>query len=133
MVRIVKEQALTQLNEKRISVGTRGVGGSRRFGIDREQARSYMNSAVPCRSELARDEVMCGTAKPAVSLLQFVHVDLLCLHLVTRVGDFAGGCLDLYQPYWIEGPMQVKASTSEIADAGYQMEAEKIYVYELQE
>lgn len=29
--------------------------------------------------------------------------------------------------------MQVKASTSEIADAGYQMEAEKIYVYELQE
>lgn len=38
---------------------------------------------------------------------------------------------DLYQPYWIEGKMQVKASSSELADAGYQMEAEKIYAYEL--
>lgn len=38
---------------------------------------------------------------------------------------------ELYQPYWIEGPMQVKASTSELADAGYQMDAQKIYVYEL--
>ena len=40
---------------------------------------------------------------------------------------------ELYQPYWIEGAMQVKASTSELADAGYQMDAQKIYVYELQE
>ncbi|MHC6223754.1 DUF3299 domain-containing protein [Pseudomonas sp. X10] len=39
---------------------------------------------------------------------------------------------DLYQPYWIEGRMQVKPSSSELADAGYQMEAEKIYAYELQ-
>ena len=38
---------------------------------------------------------------------------------------------ELYQPYWIEGPMQVKATTSELADAGYQMEADKILVYEL--
>ncbi len=38
---------------------------------------------------------------------------------------------DLYQPYWIEGTMQVKASSSELADAGYQMEAQKIYAYEL--
>jgi hypothetical protein len=38
---------------------------------------------------------------------------------------------DLYQPYWIEGKMQVSASSSELADAGYQMEAEKIYAYEL--
>ncbi|MDH0646773.1 DUF3299 domain-containing protein [Pseudomonas sp. GD03858] len=38
---------------------------------------------------------------------------------------------DLYQPYWIEGTMRVKASSSELADAGYQMEAEKIYAYEL--
>jgi hypothetical protein len=29
--------------------------------------------------------------------------------------------------------MQVKASTSELADAGYQMAADKIYVYELPE
>jgi hypothetical protein len=40
---------------------------------------------------------------------------------------------ELYQPYWIEGPMQVKPSTSELADAGYQMEADKIYLYELPE
>lgn len=40
---------------------------------------------------------------------------------------------ELYQPYWIEGAMQVKASSSELADAGYQMEAQKIYVYELPE
>ncbi|CAI8722921.1 MULTISPECIES: DUF3299 domain-containing protein [Pseudomonas] len=39
---------------------------------------------------------------------------------------------DLYQPYWIEGQMQVKATSSELADAGYQMEAEKIYAYELE-
>lgn len=38
---------------------------------------------------------------------------------------------DLYQPYWIEGRMQVKNTSSELADAGYQMEAEKIYAYEL--
>lgn len=38
---------------------------------------------------------------------------------------------DLYQPYWIEGRIQVKASSSELADTGYQMEAEKIYAYEL--
>lgn len=40
---------------------------------------------------------------------------------------------ELYQPYWIEGAMQVKPSSSELADAGYQMEAQKIYVYELPE
>jgi hypothetical protein len=36
----------------------------------------------------------------------------------------------LYQPFWIEGPMQVKPSSSELAEAGYQMEASKIYPYE---
>lgn len=40
---------------------------------------------------------------------------------------------ELYQPYWIEGALQVKASSSELADAGYQMEADKIYLYELPE
>jgi len=39
---------------------------------------------------------------------------------------------DLYQPYWIEGRMQVKNISSELADAGYQMDAEKIYAYELE-
>ena len=40
---------------------------------------------------------------------------------------------ELYQPYWIVGAMQVKASTSELADAGYQMDAQRIVVYELPE
>ncbi|KQQ64417.1 hypothetical protein ASF84_26110 [Pseudomonas sp. Leaf127] len=38
---------------------------------------------------------------------------------------------ELYQPYWIEGPMQARHSTSELAEAGYQMVADKIFVYEL--
>ena len=40
---------------------------------------------------------------------------------------------ELYQPYWIEGDLQVKPSTSDLADAGYSMAAQKIYVYELPE
>ena len=40
---------------------------------------------------------------------------------------------ELYQPYWIVGALQVKASTSELADAGYQMDAQRIVVYELPE
>lgn len=40
---------------------------------------------------------------------------------------------ELYQPYWIVGALQVKPSTSELADAGYQMDAQKIVVYELPE
>ncbi|MGE7990962.1 DUF3299 domain-containing protein [Pseudomonas sp. NPDC089554] len=51
------------------------------------------------------------------------------VHIVSEMGVRVE---DLYQPYWIEGRMQVKATRSELADAGYQMEAEKIYAYELQ-
>ena len=40
---------------------------------------------------------------------------------------------ELYQPYWIVGALQVKPSTSELADAGYQMDAQRIVVYELPE
>ncbi|QLL12805.1 DUF3299 domain-containing protein [Pseudomonas chlororaphis] len=63
-----------------------------------------------------------------------IHVPPPPSNQIVHVKSAVGVKLDeLYQPYWIEGPMQVKASTSEIADAGYQMEAQKIYVYELQE
>ncbi|EAN8120820.1 DUF3299 domain-containing protein, partial [Salmonella enterica] len=51
------------------------------------------------------------------------------VHIVSEMGVRIE---DLYQPYWIEGRMQVKATRSELAEAGYQMEAEKIYAYELQ-
>ncbi|AIC22711.1 MULTISPECIES: DUF3299 domain-containing protein [Pseudomonas] len=63
-----------------------------------------------------------------------IHVPPPPSNQIVHVKSEVGVKLDeLYQPYWIEGPMQVKASTSDIADAGYQMEAQKIYVYELQE
>ena len=39
---------------------------------------------------------------------------------------------ELYQPFWIEGPLIVEHATSELADAGYRMEAQKIYLYELE-
>ncbi|MFD2641474.1 DUF3299 domain-containing protein [Pseudomonas japonica] len=51
------------------------------------------------------------------------------VHVVSEIGIKVE---ELYQPYWIEGPMRVQASSSELAEAGYQMEAEKIYAYELQ-
>jgi len=50
------------------------------------------------------------------------------VHIVSEMGVRVE---DLYQPYWIEGTLRVKASSSELAEAGYQMEAEKIYAYEL--
>lgn len=63
-----------------------------------------------------------------------IHVPPPPSNQIVHVKSAVGVKLDeLYQPYWIEGPMQVKASSSEIADAGYQMDAEKIYVYELPE
>ncbi|MEN2397266.1 DUF3299 domain-containing protein [Pseudomonas halotolerans] len=63
-----------------------------------------------------------------------IHVPPPPSNQIVHVKSEIGVKLDeLYQPYWVEGPMQVKPSTSELADAGYQMEAEKIYVYELPE
>jgi hypothetical protein len=50
------------------------------------------------------------------------------VHVVSELGVKVEA---LYQPYWIEGQMQVKPSTSELAQAGYQMEGEKIFAYEL--
>ena len=63
-----------------------------------------------------------------------IHVPPPPSNQIVHVKSELGVKLDeLYQPYWVEGPMQVKPSTSELADAGYQMEAQKIYVYELPE
>jgi len=38
---------------------------------------------------------------------------------------------DLWQPFWIEGELRVEASSSELAEAGYRMQAERIRPYEL--
>ena len=37
----------------------------------------------------------------------------------------------LYQPYWIEGPLKVEPASSELAEAGYRMVAQTIELYEL--
>ena len=39
---------------------------------------------------------------------------------------------ELYQPFWIEGPIKAEHATSELAEAGYRMEAQSIYLYELE-
>ena len=63
-----------------------------------------------------------------------IHVPPPPSNQIVHVTSKEGVKLDeLYQPYWIVGAMQVKASTSELADAGYQMDAQKIVVYELPE
>ncbi|WP_025129373.1 DUF3299 domain-containing protein [Pseudomonas sp. PH1b] len=63
-----------------------------------------------------------------------IHVPPPPSNQIVHVTSEVGVKLDeLYQPYWIEGDMQVKPSSSELADAGYQMAAQKIYIYELPE
>lgn len=37
----------------------------------------------------------------------------------------------LYDPFWIEGPLKVEHASSELAEAGYRMDAQKIYLYEM--
>ena len=61
-----------------------------------------------------------------------IHVPPPPSNQIVHVTSKVGVQLDeLYQPYWIVGEMQVKPSTTEMADAGYQMDAQKIVVYEL--
>ncbi|SFQ17871.1 hypothetical protein SAMN05216229_11344 [Geopseudomonas sagittaria] len=38
---------------------------------------------------------------------------------------------ELWQPFWIAGELRVEASSSELAEAGYRMQAEHIRPYEL--
>lgn len=37
----------------------------------------------------------------------------------------------LYQPFWIEGPLRVEPASSELAEAGYSMQAQRIFPYDL--
>jgi len=61
-----------------------------------------------------------------------IHVPPPPSNQVVHVTSELGVLMDaLYQPYWIEGPLKVEASSSELAEAGYQMDASKIYPYEL--
>ncbi len=61
-----------------------------------------------------------------------IHVPPPPSNQIVHVNADLGVLLDaLYQPYWIEGVLKVEQSSSELAEAGYQMRAEKIYAYEL--
>jgi hypothetical protein len=61
-----------------------------------------------------------------------IHVPPPPSNQIVHVTSELGVLLDaLYQPFWIEGSMKVEQTSSELAEAGYQMEAEKIYAYEL--
>lgn len=39
---------------------------------------------------------------------------------------------DLWLPFWIEGPLRVEHASSELAEAGYRMRAEKIQPYDIE-
>lgn len=36
----------------------------------------------------------------------------------------------LYEPFWIQGPLKVENSSSELADTGYQMNADEVFAYQ---
>ena len=60
-----------------------------------------------------------------------IHVPPPPSNQIVHVTSELGVLMDaLYQPFWVEGPLQVKNTSSELADAGYQMDASKIYPYE---
>ncbi|OHC27946.1 MAG: hypothetical protein A2Y50_07760 [Pseudomonadales bacterium RIFCSPLOWO2_12_59_9] len=49
------------------------------------------------------------------------------VHVKTELGVLMD---NLYQPFWIEGPLKVESTSTDLAEAGYQMSASKIYPYE---
>ncbi|MFP6850013.1 MAG: DUF3299 domain-containing protein [Pseudomonas sp.] len=63
-----------------------------------------------------------------------IHVPPPPSNQIVHVTSELGVLMDaLYQPFWIEGSLKVEQTSSELAEAGYQMEAEKIYAYEMPE
>lgn len=61
-----------------------------------------------------------------------IHVPPPPSNQIVHVTSELGVLMDaLYQPFWIEGPLKVGQISSDLAEAGYQMQAEKIYPYEM--
>lgn len=79
------------------------------------------------------------TEESRVTEFLFVPYFGACIHVppppsnqIVHVTSELGVLMDaLYQPFWIEGTLQVGAHSSEMGTAGYQMAAEKIYPYEM--
>jgi len=60
-----------------------------------------------------------------------IHVPPPPSNQIVHVRSELGVRLDaLYQPFWVEGPLKVEVSSSDLAEAGYSMNADKIYAYE---
>ncbi|MGL4317418.1 MAG: DUF3299 domain-containing protein [Pseudomonas sp.] len=79
------------------------------------------------------------TEESRVTEFLFVPYFGACIHVppppsnqIVHVRSELGVLMDeLSQPFWIEGTLKVEASSSDMGSAGYQMEAEKIYPYEM--
>ncbi|MEO4047132.1 DUF3299 domain-containing protein [Pseudomonas sp. CAU 1711] len=79
------------------------------------------------------------TEEGRVTEFLFVPFFGACIHVppppsnqIVHVSAELGVLMDaLYQPFWIEGSLKVEQSSSELAEAGYRMAAEKIYPYEM--
>jgi len=63
-----------------------------------------------------------------------IHVPPPPSNQIVHVTTELGVPLDmLYQPFWVEGKLKVEKSTSDLAEVGYQMAADKVYIYEFPE
>ena len=63
-----------------------------------------------------------------------IHVPPPPSNQILHVQAELGVMLDaLWQPFWVEGVLSVEHSSSELAEAGYRMRAQKIYPFVLEE
>ena len=61
-----------------------------------------------------------------------IHVPPPPSNQIVHVRNEPGVQLDvLYQPYWVEGRLQVEHTSSELAEAGYRMTSSKVSPYQL--
>ena len=60
-----------------------------------------------------------------------IHVPPPPSNQIVLVKYAKGVMLDaLYEPFWIQGPLKVESTSSELAEAGYQMTADDVYAYQ---
>jgi len=63
-----------------------------------------------------------------------IHVPPPPSNQIVHVRNEPGVQLEvLYQPYWVEGRLEVEHISSELASAGYRMTSSKVYPYQLDE
>ncbi|NHN75734.1 DUF3299 domain-containing protein [Azotobacter chroococcum] len=63
-----------------------------------------------------------------------IHVPPPPSNQIVHVRNEPGVQLEvLYQPYWVEGRLQVEQTSSELAEAGYRMITSKVYPYEMEQ